>query len=299
MKCAFFLGCVIPYRVLNYELSTRRVAQDLGIELVDVDGFACCGFPMRSVDVKATLLMAARNLCVAEEEGLDICTICPGCASVLTEANKELKENKELREEVNRELMNLNKKFQGRVKVRHFVRVLYEDIGNEKIKDRVVKDLSSFLLASHYGCHYLKPSDIYDYFDDPENPKSLDTLIRATGAQIVEYEDKKGCCGNVILGVDEDISLAIAKQKLDHVSLSGPGALVLLCPACGLQLDNFQRKIEVNFGADYKLPILYYPQLLGLALGRKPEELGLDMNRVSVDELLKKVMNKQKNEGKH
>jgi len=289
MKYAFFLGCVIPYRVLNYELSTRRVAQELGVELVDVDGFACCGFPMRSVDVKTTLLMAARNLCVAEEKGLDICTICPACTSVLTETNKELKENEELKEEVNGKLANLNKKFQGMVKVRHFVRVLYEDVGIEKIKDRVVKDLTSFQLASHYGCHYLKPSDVYDDFDNPENPKSLDRLIEATGAQIVEYEDKKGCCGNVILGVNEDISLAMAKQKLDHISLSRPDALVLLCPACGLQLDNFQRRIEADFGASYKLPVLYYPQLLGLALGGEPEELGLDMNRVKVDELLKKL----------
>ncbi len=289
MKYAFFLGCVIPYRVLNYELSTRRVAKELGVELVDIDGFACCGFPMRSVDAKTTLLMAARNICVAEEKGLDICTICPACTSVLTEANKELNEKEELEEEVNGKLANLSKKFQGMVKVRHFVRVLYEDVGIEKIKDRVVKDLTSFRLASHYGCHYLKPSDIYDDFDNPENPKSLDRLIEATGAQIVDYEDKKGCCGNVILGVNEDISLAMAKQKLDHISISRPDAMVLLCPACGLQFDNFQRRIEADFGASYKLPVLYYPQLLGLALGVEPEELGLDMNRVKVDELLKKL----------
>ncbi len=289
VKYALFLGCLIPVRALNYELAARRVAQDLGIELLDIDEFGCCGFPVKNVDIKTALVMAARNLCVAQERGLDICTLCPGCASFLSEANSELRENEKLRQEINAGLGIWNKRLKGSVKVRHLARILYEEIGSRRIEEKVGKDLSAFRVACHYGCHYLKPAEVLDKFDDPENPQSLECLVKNAGAQVVEYADKNGCCGNVIMGINQDISLAMAKKKLDNISRSRADALVIACPACGLQLDTLQRSIEKDFGTNYELPVLYYPQLLGLAFGREPRELGLDQNRVKVDALLKKL----------
>jgi len=289
MRYAFYLGCITPYRVPHNELSTRRIAREFGIELVDLDDFTCCGFPIKNASYEAALLTAARNLCLAEEKGLDICTICPACTSVLTEANKELKEDKKLRDEVNEKLSNIGHEFKGTIKVGHFARILYEEIGVEKIKEKVKRDLSTLKFAVHYGCHYLKPSEIYKGFDDPENPKSLDEIVGVTGAKSIDYEDKKLCCGNVIVGIDQDISWTIANQKLDHIKSCGADAMVLICPACSTQYDTTQRMIESKFNATYNLPILYLNQVLGLAFGIDPKELGLNLNRVKTTELLEKV----------
>ena len=289
MKYALFLGCTVPARARNYELSTRKVAEKMGIEFVDVKEFACCGFPVKSIDQETSLLIAARNLSLAEEAGLGICTVCSACTSVLTEASKRLEEDEELREEVNKKLGEIGRSYKGEVKVRHFARVLYEEVGIESIKGAVVKELSRFQFAPHYGCHYLKPSEIYDGFDEPEFPRSLDNLIEATGAGCVDYEDKNRCCGGGILGVDENLSLKMAKVKLDQIKKVGADGIALVCPFCSVMYDDNQRKIESSFDESYNLPVLYYPQILGLALGFEGRELGMNMNRVKTKELLAKV----------
>lgn len=289
MKYAFFLGCLAPVMSRQFELSTRKVAKKLGLELIDMEDFACCGFPIKSVDQETTLLLAARNLSVAEGLGLDICTICTGCASTLTEANKELMHNDGLLEKVNEKLQKIGRTYKGSVKVKHFVRILYEDIGPEKIKSQVKKSLEGLKFASHYGCHYLKPSDVFDKFEDPEFPKSLDELVSALGAETLEYEEKMHCCGGVILDVDDKIALAMAQKKLDHVSAMGADAMVLMCPLCGSMYDRNQRVMERRFNVAYNLPVLFYTQVLGLALGIDPKGLGLDLNRVKTSDLLSKL----------
>ena len=289
MKYAFFLGCLAPVMAKQYELSTRKVAKKLGVELIDVEDFACCGYPIKDVDQETTLLLAARNLSIAEGLGLDICTICNGCASTLTEASKELMHNGQLREKVNEKLEKIGRTYKGNVRVKHFARVLYEDVGPEKIKSQVKNSLEGLKLASHYGCHYLKPSSVYDKFEDPEFPRTLDELISALGAETVEYEEKMHCCGGVILDVDDKVALAIAQRKLDHVKAAGADAISLICPLCGSMYDRNQRAIERRFNAAYNLPVLYYTQVLGLALGLDPKSLGLDMNRVKTSDLLSKL----------
>ncbi|MGD8505125.1 MAG: CoB--CoM heterodisulfide reductase iron-sulfur subunit B family protein [Candidatus Bathyarchaeota archaeon] len=289
MKYAFFPGCLSPVMSKQFELSARNVAKKLGMELIDIEDFACCGFPIRSVDHETALLLAARDLGVAEETGLDICTICTGCASTLAEASKELTHDDELRHKVNEKLRKIGRAYKGKLKVRHFVRVLYEDIGPEKIKSQVKNSLEGLKVASHYGCHYFKPSDVFDRFENPEFPRTLDELISALGAETVEYEDKTQCCGGVILDVDDKIALTMAQRKLDHIHAMGADAMVLMCPLCGSMYDRNQRVIERRFNAAYNLPVLFYPQVLGLALGMPPKELGLDMNRVKTSDLLSKL----------
>jgi heterodisulfide reductase subunit B len=289
VKYAFFPGCLAPVMARQFELSARKVAKKLGLELVDIEDFACCGFPIKSVDQETALLLAARDLSVAENAGLDVCTICTGCASTLAEANKELTRDDGLREKVNEKLQKIGRAYKGNVKVKHFVRVLYEDIGPEKIGSQVKHSLEGLKLASHYGCHYLKPSEAFDKFEDPEFPRTLDELISALGAETVEYEDKTQCCGGVILDVDDKIALAMAQRKLDHVNAMGADAIVLMCPLCGSMYDRNQRVIERRFNAAYNLPVLFYPQVLGLALGMDPQGLGLNMNRVRTSDLLRKL----------
>jgi heterodisulfide reductase subunit B len=197
--------------------------------------------------------------------------------------------NDGLLEKVNEKLQKIGRTYKGTVKVKHFVRILYEDVGPEKIKSQVKKSLEGLKLASHYGCHYLKPSDVFDKFEDPEFPRSLDELVSALGAETLEYEEKMHCCGGVILDVDDKIALAMAQKKLDHVSAMGADAMVLMCPLCGSMYDRNQRVMEKRFNVAYNLPVLFYTQVLGLALGIDPKGLGLDLNRVKTSDLLSKL----------
>ena len=271
------------------EISTRRVANEIDVDLIDVSDFACCGFPIKSVDAETSLLLAARNLSIAEELGLNICTICSGCTSILTEANKELKENDKIRREVNQKLREIGREYHGSIIVKHFAKILHNEIGVEKIKNTVTKSLEHLTIASHYGCHYLKPSHIYGKEEDPEFPRSLDALVALTGAKTIDYEEKMQCCGGNILGVDENTAFTIASRKLDHVKTAAADALNLVCPLCNIVYERNQRIIERRLDKSYRLPVLFYPQILGLALGINPEELGFNMNRISVQGILSKI----------
>jgi heterodisulfide reductase subunit B len=268
------------------EIATRRVAKELGVELIDVIDFACCGFPIKSMDVETSLLLATRNLSVAEKLDVDICTCCSGCAATLTQANKELNENDKLRDEVNKKLNKIGREYNGNVKVKHFATVLYEDVGFETIKSKIVKNFEQLNIASHYGCHYHKPTEVYEEREDAEYPTSLDELVALTGAKTIDYEDKMQCCGGNILVVDENITFNITSKKLDHIKTAAADAINLVCPLCNIMYDRNQRVIERRFSKSYGIPVLFYPQILGLALGIKQEELGLNMNRVKVSDLL-------------
>ena len=289
MRYALFLGCTIPVRAQNYELSARQVAQKLGIDLVDFPDFSCCGFPVKSSNHEASLLIAARNLAIASERNEKICTLCNACTSVLTEANKELTKNKELREKINIELAKIDKEFKPGVEVKHFSRILYEDVGVDAIREKVKKDLSKLSMSIHYGCHYLRPADLYDCFDDAENPSTVENLVAVTGAAVVDYKNKLECCGGAILGVEENIALSMAKQKLDHITVNKVDALVTICPFCSIMYEDNQKKIETKFNVTYNLPVFYYPQVLGLALGVEPKQLGFQLNKIKPAAVLEKI----------
>jgi heterodisulfide reductase subunit B len=289
VKFALFLGCTIPVRAQNYEMSAREVAKILGINFVDIPDFSCCGFPVKSSNAESSLVIAARNIAIAAKKGEKICTLCNACTSVLSEANKELTENKELRDKVNKELKKIDLEFKPGVEIKHFSRILYEDIGVDKIQKKIKKDLSKLSMSIHYGCHYLRPAELYDGFDDPENPVSVENLVAVTGATVIDYKKKLECCGGAILGVEEDIALSMAKDKLDNVVENKVDALVTICPFCSIMYEDNQRKIESKFNVEYKLPVLYYPQVLGLALGVEPKPLGFRLNKVKANEILNKV----------
>jgi heterodisulfide reductase subunit B len=289
MRYALFLGCTIPIRGQNYEMASREVAKVLGIEFVDIGEFSCCGFPVKSTDKENTLLMAARNLAIAKDLGLDICTLCNACTSILAEAEKELAGDGDLRDRVNVQLQKIGKRYEPGVKVKHFARILYEDVGVEKLEEKVTRDLSALSLSAHYGCHYLRPKGLYDIAEEPEHPESLDRLIEATGARAVDYKKKLECCGGAILGVDEDVALGMAKDKLDNVTANNVDALVTICPFCTIMYEDNQKKIETKYEVEYNLPVLYYPQVLGLAYGLDRKVLGFRLNKVKADALLEKI----------
>ncbi len=288
MKYALFLGCTIPARARNYELSARNVAEKLGIELVDIEKFICCGFPIKAADMEASELLGAYNLALAEAQGLDICALCSSCTSALAEASHLLSWDEEKKSRINKRLEPTGHQYGKGAKVKHFARVLFEEIGAEKIQDQFQKDLSGLKIAIHYGCHYLKPSQVHDHFDDVEDPRSIDTLVELTGAEVVDYTGKKRCCGGPVLPVDEKLAMSVTKEKLDAISESGADAICLVCPFCSVMYDGNQKSIEAEYDVSYGLPVLYLTQILGLAMGVDRKSLGLNMNVVKTKKLLEK-----------
>lgn len=283
-----FLGCAIPYREAAYEISARKILQKLDIELVEMPDFNCCGLPLDPVDHEMMLVLAAKNLAVAEQQDLNILTLCPGCSGTLRKANKILKEDVKIREKINGYLSNAGFEFKGTIEVKHVLQVLVNDLGLERIKDYVVKPLSMLKVAEHNGCHVLRPRE-FAGFDDPEDPKVLKSLIEVTGATCLDYMDETECCGAPSIGVDDKVALQLAKDKLDHIRAVGAQALVTVCPFCHMMFDTNQTRIQRMFNENYGLPVLYYPQILGLALGFSPEVLAFKSLRVDCTKLLEKL----------
>jgi len=287
-KYLIFLGCSIPYRVLGFELSSRKVLSKLGIELVEMPEFNCCGLPLDPVDHEMMMVLAARNLAIAEQTGLDIITLCPGCAGTLKKVNIMLNRDTVLREKINAHLKEAGLEFKSSVTTKHFMQVLMEDVGIEKIKASITRPLTMLKVAEHNGCHILRPKD-YIGFDDPENPQMLKTLIEATGATCLDYIDETECCGAPSVGVNDKMALQLARDKLNHVKMVQAQALITICPFCHIMYDTNELRIEKIFNEAYGIPVLHYPQLLGLAMGLTPEELAFNELRVNTSELIKQV----------
>jgi heterodisulfide reductase subunit B len=288
-----FLGCAIPYRVAAFEISARKILGKLDVELVEMPEFNCCGLPLDPISHETMLILAARNLALAEQKGLDIITLCPGCAGTLKKVNRMLKEDKALRDEINCHLKEAELEFKGSVNAKHFMQVLIEDVGLEKIKNSVVKPLTMVKVAEHNGCHILRPKEFIG-FDDPEDPKSLKTLIEATGATCLDYMDETECCGAPSVGVNDKIALQLAREKLSHIKAVDAQAMVTICPFCHIMYDTNELRIEKMFNETYGIPVLHYPQLLGLAMGMKPEELGFSELRVDASKFMKQACEGEK-----
>lgn len=288
-KYLIFLGCAIPYRLASYEISARESLKRLGVELVEMPEYNCCGLPMDPVDHEMMLVMAARNLAVAEKVGLNILALCPGCSGTLRKANKTLKDDQKLRDEINQSLKEAGLEFGGTGEVKHLVQALVEDVGLKHVKDAVVRPLTGLKVAEHNGCHVLRPKE-YSGFDDAEDPKMLKSLVEVTGAQCLDYMDEAECCGAPSAGINDRIPLELTRDKLNHVKEVGAQALITACPFCHMMYDTNQMRIERTFNESYGIPALHYTQLLGLAIGLKPEELALNELRVDPSKILTQIL---------
>ncbi|MBQ7701816.1 MAG: CoB--CoM heterodisulfide reductase subunit B, partial [Candidatus Methanomethylophilaceae archaeon] len=247
-KYAFFLGCIAPLRYPGIEKSTRVVSEALGLELVDLKDASCCPAPgvIRAFDKYTWLAAAARNLALAEKEGLDILTICNGCYGSLFDAAHELAEDKEALAKVNEVLAKIGLEYKGTTKVRHFAEVLYNEVGVEAIKAKITKPLE-YQVAAFYGCHFLKPSKIKQ-LDDPENPHILDDLIEATGAKSMPRKQKVMCCGaggGLRAGFPAN-AMKFTQTNLENMKESGAQFIIDVCPFCHLQFDIGQKDLGFN-----------------------------------------------------
>jgi heterodisulfide reductase subunit B len=281
-KYSLYMGCSVPANYPNYEISLFKVADKLGIELEYLEDVACCGSPnLRAFDYYGWLLVNGRTLAIAEKLENDIVTPCNGCFGSLRDVYHQLLHNNEQRDYVNRELEKEGLVFEGTSKPRHFIEALYTDIGVERIRESVLKPLDGVGIAIHYGCHFLRPNDVTEL-----RPEILNELVEATGAKVVEYPLWKQCCGATVLPVSEDLAIRLARDKIKSMKEAGAEFATVVCPACANQLDLQQLGLKDSYGEVYDLPILFYPQILALAMGLSEEEIGLEMNRVPAQGIL-------------
>jgi len=290
MEFALFLGCTIPARLNQYEFSSRAVLDKLGVKLVDIRDFNCCGYPLRNIDFKLFMLSSARNLALAEKRNLDVMTLCKCCYGSLKKAVLLMRENISLKKEVNATLEKEGLTYEGRSEVRHLLSVLHKDIGIESIKEKMSTTFKGLRIATHYGCHALRPSQVVE-FDNPVAPKLFDELVEATGAESVEWQMKLECCGAPLWGVHDGLSMDLTLRKLEDGKKSGADYICAACPYCQIQFDRVQKMILSQRNTSHPLPSVLYTQLLGLTMGVDRKALGLESNEIPIGgivELLKK-----------
>lgn len=285
-KYALYPGCLMPTEQYAYELSIREILPSFGIEIVDVDGFSCCGEPMKSVNQFLTLYLSARNIALAEENGLDMFVPCSMCHLALSECNYVLRNNEELRKKINSLLEEEGLKWHGRNKIFHTIDLLHDEVGIEEIKKRVKKELK-VLLAAHYGCHLIRPSEVGRPVD-AEKPMKMEALLNVIGAKTAYYAEKLDCCGAPLLANLPDTALTKAGQKMQAVQEKFD-ALVTVCPWCHKMFDERQQKAGETIAASLSLPVVYLSQLVGLAMGIEKEKLGFEFNLSPTDKLMEKI----------
>jgi len=289
MQFALFRCCPTSVFVQQYETSTDAVLTRLGVGVVDIPEFNCCGYPLKNYDFKAYLLSSARNLCLAEKRNLNILTLCNCCYGSLKYADHLMREDASIRDDINTALQKEGLKYVGGIKVRHMLELLYEDIGIDQIKQKIEKTFSGPKIATQYGCHILRPRQIVQ-FDNPEEPVKFDQLVNITGAESVEWSAKVKCCGAPAWGVNDDLSMDLTEQKIINARQSGAEFLCVACVFCHLQFDRVQRILCERRNKKEYLPSILYPQLLGLSLGIDPDTLGIDRNELSISGILDCLM---------
>jgi len=278
-RYSYYPGCAVEATASALGLSVPNVTRKLEIELIELDDWNCCGStPYSSVDKLEAICMASRNLALAEKTGLDLVTPCSSCYVTLNNTQIHLKENPGLKNKVNKALAVANLKYKNSVRVRHLAEVLYNDIGVETISAKVTRNLKGLKVAPYYGCQLVRPGF---GFDDPESPHSLDGLVSSLGAEAISWQLKNRCCGGSLIMSEEKLALGLISKILRSAVENGAACIVTDCPLCQINLDAYQSKVNSKFKTRYNLPVLFLTQLIGVALGLNPGELGLSINIVS------------------
>jgi heterodisulfide reductase subunit B len=289
LKAAVFWGCRILTSQYAYEMSVREIFPRFDVELVDLNETNCCGDPVKSVNNSAANYLAARVLALANKTGLgDLLLPCNRCHFVISEAKEALEKNEGVSARIVGLLKEEGLEYNPGVRIWHLIDFLHDFVGLDKVRKAVQRPLKGLKLATHVGCQIIRYSDL-GRVDDAENPRKLDELVGVLGADCVDYAEKLDCCGANLMLSHPDSALSLAGSKLNAVQSLGVDGLVVSCPDCGLMFDFKQKDAGAVVGAKLGLPVVYYSQLLGLALNVEKEKLGLHLNQSPVDQLLAKV----------
>ncbi|MCD6240386.1 CoB--CoM heterodisulfide reductase iron-sulfur subunit B family protein [Candidatus Bathyarchaeota archaeon] len=286
MKLPVFWGCRILTSQYAYEMSIRQVLPRLGVELVDLREMHCCGDYIKSINMFAATYMAARILALANETGIkNLLVPCNRCHFTLSETQHILEENRNLKDKVAALLKKEKLNYSSDIKIWHIIDFIHDVIGVECIKQKVKRSLKDLKFASHVGCQAIRPSSI-KRVDNPETPRKLDELIKALGAESLEYPEKLDCCGAALMLSHQEAALTLAGSKLKALQELGVDGLIDSCPACHTIFDTKQESAATTIGGKLAMPVLYYTQLLGIAMQINVEKLGLHLNQSPVEKIL-------------
>lgn len=283
MKYAYYPGCALHGTAAEYDKSTKAVCETLGIELEEIPDWNCCGASSaHSTDHLLGLAIPARNLALAEKQGLNVTAPCAACYQRLKFAEYEIKNNPKNKEILAKAVeMDLN----GNVEVLSTLEAIGA-AGLEAIAAKVKKPLQGLKVASYYGCYLVKPPKIC-HVDDPENPQLMDDIIQAIGGEKVDWPYKTECCGGSLVFTNTDLCLKLGKDIIDYAMEAGADCIVTACPLCQPNLDMRQGQINKKYGTEINIPIFYFTELMGLAFGYKVSDLGLGKHFVDVEPALK------------
>ncbi|PAX55236.1 CoB--CoM heterodisulfide reductase iron-sulfur subunit B family protein [Brunnivagina elsteri] len=286
MKYSYYPGCSLHTTAKEFDLSTKVVMRELGIELEELQDWSCCGGSVAGgVSHDVGMALAARNVVLAQNQNTDLLAACSGCYNKSAKAAKAL-ENQQERQKITTILADMGMSISGNnIKVRNVVDVLANDLD---IANQVKKPLTGLKVACYYGCLLTRLADITGW-DSPVFPMSMDRLAEACGAEVLDFRSKTKCCGGPILVPKEDVAFELTKRLLDEAKSLGADCIVLACPLCSTNLELRQPDIERKYGVSYNLPVIYITELIGLALGIKPGKLGMDKHIVSTKGILRKL----------
>ncbi len=282
MKYAYYPGCSLEKTQRGYDESVRETFKALGQELIEIDDWNCCGATVyMSVKETVSLAVSARNLAIAEKMGLDVLAPCSSCFTVLSKTNRILNEIPDMKRDVNEALSEAGLQYAGKTRVRHPLDVLMNDIGIDAIRSRLRRSLNGLKIAPYYGCQIVRPDKT---FDDREDPVLMDNLFRACGGETVYFPLKVRCCGGMLMTTFEDTALKLNMELLRCARDNGAEVIVTTCPLCHFNLEGYQDRISKVYGNDLSMPVMYFTQLLGIALGLPPASIGIDSLYVPVGE---------------
>ena len=279
-KYAYFPGCSLEKMARSYHDSAMETTRALDVELQEIEDWNCCGATTYfNIDELLAYTLCGRNLAIAEQLKLDIVAPCSGCYKNMYSARKHLKREPDLMEHINEALAEDDLKFAGTSEVRHLIDVLVNDVGLEEIKRRVRRPLTGLKVAPYYGCQILRPRKDHE---DVESPRFFEDLMTAVGADPVEYRLKLRCCGGALLITNREAALSLVRNLLENAVQSGAAIIATACPLCQVNLECYQKQVNSEFGTNLNVPVLYFTQLIGLALGVPPGKLGIGSELVNV-----------------
>jgi len=281
MEYAYYPGCSLEASAKGYDESVRFVFNALGHKLTEIEDWNCCGATYyMSTKETISLVISARNLALAEKQGLDIVAPCSSCYTILYKTNEILKNNPVMKAKVDQALRKDRLSYNLATNVRHPLEVLVNDVGIEKIAAEARFRLNGLKAAPYYGCQIVRPDR---GLDDKENPVMMDSLFEALGVQNVYFPMKVRCCGGMLMTTFPHVALELNKDILACAKDNGADVILTTCPLCHINLEAYQEKINKNFKTDFRIPIVFFTQALGLALGGKPRELGMNRNLIAFD----------------
>jgi len=285
---SYFPGCSSEATGKAYDISTRAVCDKLDIELKELPDWNCCGstsyFSIRELE---SFGVSARNLAIAQEVGgMDLVATCSACYTILAKTNRYFAEDPVLHETINEALEAAGRTYDGNVNVRHILDVIVNDLGCETVAEKVTRRMTKLRVAPYYGCQATRPKGT---FDDPEFPTSLDHLLEAVGAEPIYYPVKTKCCGGMLMMTQEDAALRLCHELLKCAQDNGADLIVTTCPLCEMNVEAYQKMVNKAYGTSFNIPVMYFTQLLGYALGVDSKALALQMQIVPVENVLAKV----------